>query len=79
MANAAVSLWTACIRDLENPALAAGAVPASAVPVSAVKAMLKCLNKLRKQPPLPHAAWKKLVQDVQVKHADLGAGRWHGP
>jgi hypothetical protein len=22
--------------------------------------------KLEEQPPLPHAAWKKLVQDVQV-------------
>jgi hypothetical protein len=70
MANAAVSLWMACIKDLQNLVIAAGAAPASAV-----KAMLKCLNKLEHQPPLPHAAWKKLVQDVQVNCADVGAGR----
>jgi hypothetical protein len=74
MANAAASLWTTCIKDLQTPAFAAGAVPASAV-----KALAKSLSKLEQQPPLPHAAWKKLVQDVQVKCADMDAGQWHGP
>jgi hypothetical protein len=66
MANAAVSLWTACIKDLQTSTHAAGAVPASTV-----KALVKSLNKLEQQPPLPHAAWKKLVQDVQVNCAGM--------
>jgi hypothetical protein len=31
--------------------------------------MKQHVDRLEQQPPLPHAAWKRLVQDVQVKAA----------
>lgn len=71
--SSTVSLWTARIKDLQDPALVANAVPASAV-----KALLQALSKLEQQPPLPNAAWQKLVQDFQVSCAGVLAWRQGG-
>lgn len=47
-------------------------------PAAEVEALTKRIDKLYQQPPLPHAAWKKLVQDVQVMHADMHMHRLIG-
>lgn len=75
MANAAAASWTACIKALHQLTDRAGNADVSA----AVDAVRQHMDKLTLQPPLPNAVWKKLVQDVQVKCADMGAGQWHGP
>jgi hypothetical protein len=62
MANAVVASWTACIKELQQ--LTAGTAQAHPLNTACM------LDKLHQQPLLPHAAWKKLVQDVQVKLAD---------
>lgn len=61
MANAAVAAWTACIRDLQK--LVDGSLP---VPNTAQ--VVERVNKLAGDPetPLPNAAWKKLVHEIQV-------------
>jgi hypothetical protein len=66
MANAAVAGWTACIKELQQQLGATGPVRADDF-----SAFSKRVTALEQQLPLPHAAWKRLVQDVQVKHADV--------
>jgi hypothetical protein len=67
--SSTVSLWAACIKDLQDQTFVEDDVPPSAV-----KALLQASSKLEQQPPLPSAAWKKLVQDVQVNCAGMGVG-----
>jgi hypothetical protein len=71
MAKAAVSAWTACIKDLQQLVDSAPGVPGNTYTLPDQDCPLqnkiaRCVKKLHQQPPLPHAAWKKLVQDVQV-------------
>jgi hypothetical protein len=74
MAKAVVSAWTACVKDLQQLVAAASAsTPALGTPdspttraSSELSSFMQRVKKLNKQPPLSHAAWKKLVQDVQV-------------
>jgi hypothetical protein len=64
MANAAVASWTACVKELQQLM--------SSTPAAQSRFSVACtqrLQQLSQQPPLPHAAWKKLAQDVQVKCA----------
>ncbi len=60
MANAAVASWTACIKELQQLLDA----PSTAYD-AADRAMDKI--KLSSDAPMPHAAFKKLVHDVQVQ------------
>ncbi len=73
MANAAVTAWTACLRDLQqlthDTFTAAGSTP------EARKAFAQCVAKLKQQPALPNAAWKRLVQDEKVMCADRQTDR----
>jgi hypothetical protein len=62
MSNAGVSAWTAIIKKLQQ--LIDASDPASTV--AATKALNASLNSLETDQQLPHAALKKLVQDVQV-------------
>jgi hypothetical protein len=63
MANAVVASWTACINELQQLIDdTADAAEADAIQLC----LLQRINKLKKQPSLPHAAWKRLVQDMQV-------------
>jgi hypothetical protein len=77
MAKTVVAAWAACVKDLQHFVAAASAsTPATgsiATPAASKEfdSFLQCLEKIRKQPSLPHAAWKKLVADVQVMC-------WHG-
>lgn len=61
MSKAVVASWMACIKELQK------LVTASAADAGATEAFRQRLQQLDGQPPLPHAAWKKLVQDVQVE------------
>jgi hypothetical protein len=65
MSNAWVAAWTACIKELLR------LVNTASVAQAEVQAFDRVVAELSKQPqPLPHAVWKKLVQDVQVTCAD---------
>ena len=64
MANAAVASWTACVKELQELAAAPSVAQRDG------DAVLQRVEKLQDQPPLPHAAWKRLAQDVQVRQAD---------
>lgn len=65
MSSAAVSTWKAVIKDLQQ--LLDASDPASrAACINALNARLKSLNADQQ---LRHAAWKRLVQDVQVSWA----------
>jgi hypothetical protein len=73
MANAVVAAWTACIKELQQVVEATGAVtPAHTV---AIHGLVQRLHKLEAQQPLPHTAWKKLAQEVQVKAAIIAAAQ----
>jgi hypothetical protein len=63
MANAVVASWTACVRELQQMLDTADAAEAD------VSKLFQRADKLGDQLSLPHAAWKKLVHDVQVTHA----------
>lgn len=63
MANAVVASWTACVRELQQMLDTADFAEAD------VSKLFQRANKLGDQLSLPHAAWKKLVHDVQVTHA----------
>jgi hypothetical protein len=65
MANAVVASWTACVRELEQLLDTADAAEAD------VSKLFQRADKLGEQLSLPHAAWKKLVHDVQVTHASI--------
>jgi hypothetical protein len=71
MAKAAAAAWAACLKDLQQQVAAASASkPAPGRIISHAstefRSSMQCIRKLKDQPPLPHAAWKKLAQDVQV-------------
>ena len=73
MANAVVAAWTACIKELQQVVEATGAVtPAH---TAAAHGLVQRLHKLEAQQPLPHTAWKKLAQEVQVKAAIIAAAQ----
>ena len=63
MANAVVASWTACVRELQQMLDTADFAEAD------VSKLFQHADKLGDQLSLPHAAWKKLVHDVQVTHA----------
>jgi hypothetical protein len=65
MSNAGVSSWKTLIKDLQQ--LLDAADPASRA--AANKAIYARLNDSAVSQQLPHAAWKKLVKDVQVSWA----------
>lgn len=67
MANAVVASWAACIKELQR------LVDAPSVAQSDGNAVLKLVEQLDNQPPLPHAACKRLVQDLQVNRAGMDA------
>jgi hypothetical protein len=71
MANSVVASWTVCIKELQRLMDAADATDP---PAAEVEAFTKRIDKLQKQPPMPHAAWKKLVQDAKVMHAGADGG-----
>jgi hypothetical protein len=75
MAKALVAAWAACVKDLQvqlqQQVAAISASPTAPTGIithvsSDFSSLLGRFTKLKEQPPLPHAAWKKLVQDVQV-------------
>jgi hypothetical protein len=70
MAKTCITCWTACLKELQRLA------DAAVIAQTEVRALGVALEELSQQPqPLPHAAWKKLVQDVQVTCADTGNNR----
>jgi hypothetical protein len=72
MSKGLITCWTACITELQQMADAAAA---ACVPDQAkLQALNDAMEDLSRMPqPLPHTAWKKLVQDVQVTCADTCA------
>jgi hypothetical protein len=65
MSKVPITAWTVCIKQLQRLA------DATDVSETKVQTFSDALEVLGQQPnPLPHAAWKKLVQDVQVTCAD---------
>lgn len=79
MANAVVASWTACVKELQRLVEAAAAAGPCRVyegqPYWAdLKPYQRCVDKLDTQSPLPHAAWKRLVQEVQVSWAGRSKG-----
>ena len=59
------------MKDLQQQVAAASAsTPAPGGIISHAstefKNLMRCIMKLKEQHPLPHAAWKKLAQDLQV-------------
>jgi hypothetical protein len=71
MAKAVVAAWTACVKDLQQQVAAASATtpaPGGIIMHASTefRSSMRCLMKLKEEPQLPHAAWKKLVHDVQV-------------
>lgn len=60
MANAVVAEWTACIKELQQIVDAAAAAQLDG------GTLAQHLEKLEEHASMPHAAWKRLVQDVQV-------------
>jgi hypothetical protein len=64
MANTCITAWTACIKELQGLVSTASAAPTEVPGYDRVEELSKQLQ------PLPHASWKKLVQDVQVTCAD---------
>jgi hypothetical protein len=71
MAKAVVAAWAACVKDLQQQVAAACASsppPGSIITQASQEfsSSMRRVMKLKEQPPLPHAAWKKLVHDVQV-------------
>lgn len=61
MANAAVAAWTACIKDLQKLVGGSCPVPTTAQVVERMTEMAGDPNT-----PLPNAAWKELVHEIQV-------------
>jgi hypothetical protein len=66
MASAVVASWSACIKDLQQLIDRAAEPPAGEG-----AALTRRIQNLFLPPPLPNAAWKKLVQDVQVMLKDV--------
>jgi hypothetical protein len=72
MAKSVVAAWSACVKDLQQlVATASASTPAAGAPTNTcasneIISFKQSMNKLEEQPPLPHAAWKKLAQEVQV-------------
>jgi hypothetical protein len=70
MARAAVAAWVACISDLQqlfDGVFAPGAPDSTpAANSAATHIFVHSLTQLQRHSPLPHAAWKKLVEEVQV-------------
>lgn len=66
MANAVVASWKECIKELQMAVDTdwQDVIPADAA--DALGAFVQRVQMLKQQLPLPHAAWKRLVQDVQV-------------
>jgi hypothetical protein len=69
MSNAGVATWTAVIKELQQLLNASDEASTTA----AINALYARLNSLVADQQLPHAALKKLVQDVQVSWG------MHGP
>jgi hypothetical protein len=65
MANAVVASWKACIKELQD-AVNTDWQDLYEVEAGILRAFVERVRQLEQQPPLPHAAWKRLVQDVQV-------------
>jgi hypothetical protein len=65
MANAVVASWTACISALQHLLVQVSHTTSAALS-GATQSVVQLVEKLGRQPPLPHAAWKRLAQDVQV-------------
>jgi hypothetical protein len=66
MANPVVASWTACIKELQDAVNTDWQGVSVAETADALRAVVLRVKRLREQPPLPHAAWKRLVHDVQV-------------
>jgi hypothetical protein len=71
MAKAVVAAWAACVEGLQQQVAAASAstpAPGSIMTQASKEfsSLMQRIIRLQDQPPMPHAAWKKLVQDVQV-------------
>lgn len=62
MANSVLASWTACVKDLQQMFNASSGREREEAGLKFVQR----LDKLDGQPPLPHAAWKRLAQKVQV-------------
>lgn len=67
MASATVVAWTACIQEVQQRVDLA---TEQQVLVGSGMECLQRVTELVEQSPLPHAALKKLVQDVKVTFAD---------
>ncbi len=63
MANAVVAAWASCIKEFQQLMR-----KSEDVQRAELKALAQRVHKLEQQPSLPHAAWKKLVYDVQVTY-----------
>ena len=66
MANAVVAEWTACIKELQQIVDAAAAAQLDG------ETLAQHLEKLEEHASMPHAAWKRLVQNVQVNNCMVG-------
>jgi hypothetical protein len=68
MSSPAVATWTALIKALEKLVKAPPEINGTSTSASVAlrRAVITRLNEGAKQPPLPRAAWKKLVQEHKV-------------
>lgn len=68
MAKAVVAAWSACIKELQQLVAEASSqgFTSSTHAANRFQSFIQRMSKLNPQQPLSHAAWKKLVQDVQV-------------
>lgn len=63
MSSSAAASWTALIKGLET--LLAGPTDFTG-DTPAYQAVAAKHDALAEQPPLPHAAWQKVIQDIKV-------------
>jgi hypothetical protein len=68
MAKASVAAWSACIKELQQLVAEASSqgFTRSTHAADRFQSFVQRISKVNPQQPLSHAAWKKLVQDVQV-------------
>jgi hypothetical protein len=66
MANAVVASWKECIKELHLAVSTDWQDVGHAEAADALSEFVQRVQVLKQQLPLPHAAWKRLVQDVQV-------------